>query len=200
MAVRSTMAAVIARLRLLINDPAGVSQQFADQDIQDVLDANRQDVQYLALDGYPTYSGNNLLYLDYYTSMGDWENNTTLWQYRTLRVTPSLSEPIVGHWQFAQTTLPPVFLLGSTFDVYRAAADLLERLSARWALSYDVNVDGQSLRRSQALPALLALARQYRMQQRPVLIDASRSDLNAGSSGPSLSPTELDYMGSGDGR
>ena len=32
---RSTMAALIARVRLLINDPSGASQVWADDDIQD---------------------------------------------------------------------------------------------------------------------------------------------------------------------
>src|ERR1022692_209294 len=158
MAVRSTMASIIARVRILVNDPAGASQQFTDQTIQDVLDSTRQDTNYLSLRPYPTFSGSTILYLDYYAEQGDWEDNATFWQYRTTQKTPSASEPIVGHWTFAVTTLPPVYLIGSTYDVYRSSADLLERMAATWVTAYNVNVDGQSLQRAQVMPNLLALA------------------------------------------
>ena len=199
MAVRSTMAALITRVRLLINDPSGGSQQFADQDIQDILDANRSDVQYLLLAPYPTYSGATISYLDYYADLGDWEDDTTFWQYRTIQVTPSINEPIVGHWRFTTSTLPPIFMLGKTYDVYRGAADLLERWSVRWALSYNINVDGQSLQRSQVSTALMKLAEQYRRQQRAVEINAMRGDVNQKGEGGGygLGPTEIDYMGAG---
>ncbi len=196
MAVRSTMAALITRVRLLINDPAGASQQFADQDIQDVMDASRNDVTNAPLTAYPVYSGSTISYLDYYSDGGDWETGYVIKQYRTITVTPSSSEPIVGHFTFAQSTLPPLYITGSQHSIYRAAADLLERWAARWTLSYNVNVDGQSLQRSQAMTALLALAKQYRMQQQPGTISAMRTDLNdtGQNSGPSLQPTEIDYM------
>lgn len=194
---RSSMAALIARTRLLINDPAGASQQFSDDDIQNVLDTSRQDVFNGPLEAKPTYSSNTIQYLDYFASLGDWEDNTVLKQFLTITVTPSVSEPIVGHWQFSTTTLPSVFITGRTYDVYRASADLLERWAARWALSYNVNVDGQSLQRSQAGAALLTLARQYRTQQRAFTINVSRSDTWEKQSTVDLSATELDYMGRG---
>lgn len=196
---RSSMAALIARVRLLINDPAGGSQQFSDDDIQAVLDASRQDVFNAPLEGKPTFSGTTVQYLDYFASVGDWEDDTVLKQFLTVTVTPSLSEPIVGHWQFSTTTLPSVFITGKTYDVYRASADLLERLAARWALSYDVQADGQGLRRSQAGAALLTLAKQYRMQQRAFTINVTRQDVGGDSHRFDLSAREVDYMGSGNG-
>jgi hypothetical protein len=195
---RATMAALITRVRLLINDPAGTSPQFSDDEIEQVLDASRQDVFNGPLEPKPTYTGSTIEYLDYFASLGDWEDDAVLKQFLTITVTPSLSEPIVGHWQFSTTTLPSVFITGKVYDVYRAAADLLERWAARWALSYDAGVDGQTLRRSQAGAALLSLAKQYRMQQRAFTIDMSRSDTNADKTTSfGLGATELDYMGSG---
>ena len=201
MAVRSTMAALITRVRLLINDTAGASQLFADQDIQDVLDASRLDLRNMALTPSVTYSGTSITYLDYYADLGDWEDDVVLRQFLTTIVSPATSEPIAGHWTFSTTTLPPLTISGKTYDVYRAAADLLERQAARWTTSYSISVDGQSLQRSQVLPALLSLAQSYRRQARPRAIAFTRTDL-AGRGGPaaSLQPTELDYMGSGDGR
>src|SRR5690349_4773327 len=111
-AVRPTMAPLINRVRLLINDPnpnfTSTIVQFSDQEIQDVMDATRQDLRYLALAPAPTYSGSNIQYLDYYADMSDWEDDVQFRQWRINVVTPATSENITGHWVFAQTTLPPV--------------------------------------------------------------------------------------------
>lgn len=205
MAVRSTMAALISRVRLLVNDPSSGAQQFADQDIQDILDASRLDIKNGAMEAHPTFTGTTISYLDYYTSAGDWEDGAVLKQYLTVVVTPSLAESIPGHWQFAQTTLPPVFITGTTYDIYRTAADLLERLAARWVLSYNINVDGQSLQRSQVTTNLQSLAHTYRLKQRASRINATRIDLNTGrgdrnGNGLNLGAHEIDFMASGDGR
>jgi hypothetical protein len=191
------MASLITRVRQLINDTAGASQQFSDQEIQDVLDYSRQDISNMPLTAYPTYSGSTILYLDFYSDSAPWEDGFTLKQYLTVTVTPSSSEPIVGHFVFATTTLPPVYITGNLHDPYRASADLLERLSARWAMSYNVSVDGQSLQRGQAFTALQALAKSYRMKQRAHVIGFSRSDISDASQNDPLGAQAIDYMSSG---
>ena len=200
MPVRSTMANLIARVRILINDtlPLGSGQIFTDQHVQDVLDEGRENIRYVSLAPSPTYSGSNISYLDYYADYGNFEDDVTLWQYRINAVTPATSENIVGHWTFTLTTLPPVFALGKRFDPYKASADLLEERSALWMMSYDGTVDGQSLHRSQVAIAMQKLAHTYRLRQRPIILGSIRSDIGAGDEGgPSLSPTEIDYIGQG---
>lgn len=196
---RSTMAALIARLRILINDTAGGSQQFSDDDIQNVMDAARQDVKNQPMIPRPTFTGATIQFLDYYTDLGDWEDDLVLKQYLINVVTPATSEPIAGHWTFATTTLPPIYISGKTYDIYRAAADLLERWAARWALSYSISVDGQSLQRGMVLTMLLDLAKTYRLQQRAHSISVVRTDTTrqGNIAAVGLGPTELDYMGSG---
>jgi hypothetical protein len=120
MAVRSSMAALIARVRVLLNDPAGASQVFDDQTIQDVMDEGRTDVVNGVLVAKPTYSGASIQFLDYYATLGDWETDYVLKQYLTVTVTPSAVEPIAGHFQFSATTLPPIYITGKTFDIYCA--------------------------------------------------------------------------------
>lgn len=200
MAVRSSMTALIARVRLLINDPSGVTQQFLDQDIQDVLDESRQDIVNQALLGKPTYTGSTIAYLDYYSDLGGWEDDYVIKQYLTVVVTPSAAEPIAGHFQFAQSILPPLYITGNLHDIYRAAADLLERLAARWTLSYDFTSDGASFRRSQVVPSLLNLSKQYRLKQRAVSIATTRSDLNNTDMSLDLKAKQIDFYASGDGR
>jgi hypothetical protein len=142
------------------------------------------------------------LYLDYYSDLGWWEDDTTFWQYLTVSTTPTTSEPIVGHWSWAATLLPPVYLIGKTYDLYRGAADLLERWAAKWALSYDFSSDNQSFHRSQASLQLRATAKEYRKKQRASIISLTRGDLNGttGSARDGLGPMPIDYMASGDGR
>lgn len=202
MAVRSTMAALISRVRSMINDQSGPNQVFSDQEIQDVLDAGRQDVVNSALIPKPTYTGATIQFLNYFSELGGWEDDYVVKQYLTTTVTPSSVEPIAGHFVFVQTTLPPLYITGKLHDVFRAAADLLERQAAKWVLSYNMTVDGQSLQRGQVTQALQSLAKTYRMQQRPRSISVVRSDLvsDGTGNGLSLSPTPIDYMSSGGGQ
>lgn len=201
MAVRATMAPLIARVRLLISDspPPGTPPVFFDQDIQDVLDEGRVDVFNMPLVPKETFSGATILYLDYETDLGGWEDGYTLRQFLTQTVTPSVLEPIAGHWSFAASTFPPVFITGRLYDVYRAAADLLERWAAKWVLRYSATVDGQGLQRSQVTRNLQLLAVTYRKKQRAGVISMRRSDLNAGGQSVQsrLAETELDRMASG---
>ena len=200
MAVRATMSALIAQVRILINDAAGASQVFDDQTIQDTLDFSRQNVTYMRLRPSPTFTSGTISYLDYYAELGNWEGDLVLKQYLSTTVTPASSELIVGHWTFATSTLPPVYIAsGKTYDVYRAAADLLERWSAKWVLSYGMTVDGQSLQRNQVTTALQQLARTYRAQQRAHAIKAIRSDIASKDQDLSLGATGIDYMASGNG-
>lgn len=196
---RSTMAALIARVRLLINDPAGASQVWTDDNIQDVMDASRMDYRNEVLQPKPTFSGSTIQFLDYYHKLGDWEDDLVIKQYLINQVTPATSEPIAAHWTFSTTTLPPLYISGKTYDIYRAAADLLERQAAMWVLRYNVNVDGQSLQRGQVTTALQALAKTYRMKQRAGAINVTRTDIRqpSGLAGAGLGALEIDYMAAG---
>lgn len=180
MAARSSMAALIGRVRTLINDPAGASQIFTDQTIQDVCDESRLDVVNVPLRATTTYSGGALQYLNYYSEYGGWEDDYVIKQNLMTTVTPSSAEPIAGKFSFSTSTYPTLYITGKQHDIYHAAADLLERWAAKWALSYDMTINGQSLHRSQAANALQKLAKTYRRQQRPSTISVKRSDLSRG--------------------
>lgn len=198
MAVRSSMAALLLRVRLLINDTGG-SPVFADQDIQDVMDETRADLYNLACEPKVTFSGNTILYLTYQAPYGNWEADFVLKQYLTVQVTPATAEVIPGIFTFAASTFPPVYITGKTYDCYRTAADLLERWAAKLVLDFDFSSDSQSFRRSQAPAMLQALAATYRQKQRAGVIVTQRADMTGPGAmrEPSLEPTAIDYMGSG---
>lgn len=78
-----------------------------------------------------------------------------------------------------EATLAEHEISDGEYDAYAAAADLLEMWAAREKLSFDVTADGQTMHRSQKIKALLALAAQYRRQQRPSIVQQVRNDVNA---------------------
>jgi hypothetical protein len=198
--LRSTMADLIALVRQMIADPAGQNQTFQDIDIQNRLDSSREDVRYEGLAIAPSIvnlpSTNNqpsTIFADYYSRYQWWESDAVLqgqgpngaaW----VALTPASSDYLVGHWQFELNVfmsgtvpgqLPPVFATGKVYDVNCAAADLLEFWAATLAGSYDVTVDGQTLRRSQLMQAKLTMAQHYRRLAKPKIAKQSRHDVMA---------------------
>jgi hypothetical protein len=179
MAVRATMAELISRLRTLIGDPAGASQTFDDQTLQDYLDRRQTAVRFAPLraEGSPRPDG-TVDYLDYYADVGDWEADEALYDGSYNVLTPDAADRLTGHWAFETSREPPVCIVGKFYDVYAAAADVLEAWAAREKLSFDFEMDGQGFKRSQKVAALLQVAREYRRQQRPMSVAMVRADAN----------------------
>lgn len=173
---RASMADLITRLRRLINDPAGVNQTWTDDELQDFLDAHRLDVRHARLRPEPTWTGSGVTYTDYYADYGDWESDVVLEDASGNDLTPATSDLLTGHWTFTDQD-PPVYITGKTYDLYAAAAAVLEAWAARVALEFDFTADGASFRRSQKREALLALAAEYRRRARANRAVMVRSDV-----------------------
>jgi len=215
MSVRPTMTQLLARVRLLIADPAGASQQFGDQDIQDTLDdGRRDDIRYEDLQIAPsivnTASTNNqasTIFADFYSKYQWWEPDLVLQAYTNgqawLVVTPVASDYITGHFQFETNVfttgtvpgqVPPVFATGKVYDLNGAAADLLRYWAATLASAYDFTSDGATFRRSQLMAAKLTLAEHFARRAKPRKARLVRNDL-AGT----LSSKETPLLDSGVG-
>ena len=201
MPVRPTMADLISKVRQMIFDPSGVNQVFQDGDIQDALDEFRDDVRYMLLEIAPsivntTSTGNqpSTIYADYYAPVGYqfWESDAVIQGNNVntgqpwIVLTPAASDWITGHWQFETNVFtsgtvpgqfPPVFITGKTYCRWSVAADLLEFRAATAAASYDITVDGQSLRRSQMIDNWLKMANQYRKKAKPRVAKMVRNDV-----------------------
>lgn len=182
MAVRSTMAALIARVRLMIFDTSQTAPLFQDQDIQDKLDECRENVRYEPLTPQPTFSNpGGIQYNDYYSgdpehTRGFWEEDETLIWGDFTTLTPLTSDEIVGHWTF-NNQLPPVLIAGKRYDIYRAAADLLDyKIAALAATEVDFTADGQSFHLSQQLAYLEKRVLDYRRKQRARVSAGGRAD------------------------
>ena len=188
MAARASMAALIARVRKLIAESG--TAIFSDDDIQDKLDETRHDVRYALLVPKPTYSNAlGIQYNDYYyipsgnpqdKPVGMWEADEVLIWGDFTTLTPTSSDELVGHWTFSNQ-LPPVLIAGKRYDIYRAAADLLDyKLASLAATQIDFSADGQTFHLSQQLTHLEKLCADYRRKM----------EARAGAIGRSDSPSE----------
>jgi len=200
---RASMAALITRVRDLINDPAGGSQVWSDDQIQDVMDESRLDIVNQIMTPKPTYTTGQILFLNYYTAMGGWEDDYVIKQYLYNTVTPNTLESIAGHFAFNSTTLPPLYITGKQHDIYRAAADLLERWAAKSLQQFAFSSDGQSFQPQQVVDNISKLVKLYRGKQQARTISMARTDLRAGSDPSSLTGRYhngqiIDYLASGE--
>lgn len=180
MTVRATMADLIGKVRSLINDPPSATQTFSDQEVQDHLDRYQLVVRYAILQRAPTLSPGGILdvsgYRDYYAQIDWWEGDETLYDAAYNLLTPTAADRLTGHWTFAAGVLPPVRIIGKVYDLYAAAADLLELWAQRVALDFDFVSVGDRYLRSQKRTALVAMAQEYRKQQRPIKAVQTRDD------------------------
>lgn len=197
MSVRTTMADLISRVSMMIGDPNNT--QFTQQQVQDYLDANRDDIRFEPLKIAPTIVSNistgnqpTTIFADYYSRYEWWEQDVVISGTNTATnvawavLNPAGSDYIVGHFQFELTPFvngtapgqyPPIFATGKVYDQYAAAADLLEFWAASLTGAYDFSTNGQTFHRSQLLTAKLKLADQYRKRAKPRRVQMQRDDV-----------------------
>lgn len=184
MTVRATMSDLIARVRLMVADPSTApSPIFTDQEVQDKLDECRENIRYELLTPQPTFANpGGIQYNDYYSGddpalpRGFWEADEVLIWGDFTTLTPTSSDEIVGHWTF-DNQLPPVLITGKRYDIYRAAADLLDyKIAALSATQFDFSADGQTFHLSQQLAFLEKRACDYRRKQRARIGGGGRAD------------------------
>lgn len=175
MAIRSSMNTLVDRVRLLIADTGGTGQVFSDQEIQDALDVHGSSIRYMALTEMPTIAaGGAVSYLDFYADYGNWEENAVLVDSAYNVLTPATSETHTGHWTTSTQPTLPVMISGAVYDVYAAAADLLEAWAGKVKLDFDFSTQGQAFTRSQKIKALLDMAQVYRAKQQPITVNMTR--------------------------
>ena len=182
MAVRAGMENLILRLRRLVGDVertvngVTIAEQFTDQELQDALDEHRETVHSLELEMRPTL-GSPIQYLTYYAPLGDWEEDAVLKNGSYTTVTPATSDYIAGRWTFSTEPDYPIFLAGSTYDLYACAADVLERWSSLKSDVFDFSSNDQSFKFSRAFEGRQGLANAYRRRARPKSATLVRSDV-----------------------
>lgn len=186
MAVRSTMLPLIQMVRDLTGDSLGdVPLVFSDQQVQNWLDKRRLTVRYELLRAEEFLQpGGKIVYQDFYAQWEFWEQDATLY---SSTYTPFVADDfaeadfLTGHWQTKVAQLPLVYLIGKTYDVYGAAADLCEAWAAKLSGDYDFSDKQVSFKRSQAFAQKRTQANDFKRQARPRTVSQGRSDVEDGS-------------------
>lgn len=182
---RSTLTSLITTTRELIND--GGTAVFSDDVVQRHLDAHRYDIYREQLMAFPTHiGGGSVSYFEYRSRHADFEATsagtaiffvedgtganvgTAAWasmdyQSGILNLTTN----------YAGTIL---YLTGRSYDLYGAAADLLDDWAQKVSLQFDFSSDQQSFSRSQKQEMLKKAAEGYRRKARPRTASQGRAD------------------------
>lgn len=163
--LRNTMTILIEQVRRLIGDPPGSCQEFTNEEIQDALDRYVEEARYSPLNAQQTiYQGGSIIYLNFYAPVGNWETDAVLVDGNYGTVSPATSNYVRGKWTFAGTGSPlqgpqrPVMLIGQTYDIYAAAAELVLAWMGVVKQDYDFKTAaGDQYMRSQQLAGIRRL-------------------------------------------
>jgi hypothetical protein len=179
MALRDSMEYLVEIVSALVNetdtDPATA------QRIQDYLDRNRVEGRYLKLTPVPTRaSGGAITYITYQAPAGwvHWEDDASLVDYNYDALSPATSDWITGRWTFSTEPTRPVYILGWSYDIYGAAADLLEIRGSELAEKYDSFAVFNGAFAAARREGPLEMAKKYRAMQRTTVADVYRTDVN----------------------
>jgi hypothetical protein len=175
---RATLAEILARVRLLVND-RGTPPTFSDDELADTLDMHRRDFFQEPLQEQVTYfAGQPAAWLDYYApfDLQWWEGDVQLYANTFVPITPATSDLSGGHWTFTTSQNPPVYITGKLFDLYAAAADVLDLWIAQLKLEYGTTQETNIYNRGERIATLTGLAAKYRATQAVKQITMTRPD------------------------
>lgn len=215
--IRASLKDVATRVRQLIGDPSddwptvSATPLFTDQQVQDQLDIYRYNARFIPLRIAPTFQPGGITHFwDYFAEYGYWEADAVIYDnaFNVITTAQTLvsQDLLTGHWVFQDNPgaspipgpygqQPVVRLTGKTYDVYAAAADLLELKLPLVAGNYDFTSNNQSFKASQEFMALTKLVAQYRTQERPHNVTLFRED----NTDPTYLPTNQWYDGQSTG-
>jgi hypothetical protein len=175
------MAYIITKVRELIDDAAGADQVFSDQQIQDTLDARRRRIVREPLTPVSAVSPAGVTsYSEFYSRFGYWETDIVVQDgsYADIELDIDDADYRVGKFTFLNPRNPPVFLSGVVYDLYGAAADMLEQWLAKVKTDYDFLSSGRTFKRSQQADGIERLMKMYRNRQWVTHSLMVRTDMN----------------------
>lgn len=163
MAVRPTMDYLITFVRELINDPAGASQQYTDQQIQDRLDLNRMDVYIEDLREADTLTtAGRIEWHDFYSKLPFWEEDAVIQEINGVTLTPDDSNFLLGRWHFNAHQPFPIVITGKVYDMYTVAADFLLISISTLRNAFNWTADGTTVQRISQVKDLQSQAAEFR--------------------------------------
>jgi hypothetical protein len=156
------------RLRLLVGDAGGVNQVFSDDDLDAFLDRTRYDAREFQL-GYALAAPGYSLANYFFAPVGDWADDVVLRDNNGTTITlggQDVADLVRGSWSFNTPRLWPLWISGTTVDLYSAAEQVCLAWAAKVAIQHDLSTSGLSLSRSQKQRGLLDQAKQFAKKKR----------------------------------
>lgn len=172
MATRTSMADLVRRLRDMLDNPAGLT----DEQIQDLLDEHRRPVDQALRSRAPFYTQHE-------AGIGNFESGVKVYTgYDTLLTlttdyTIDLQTGVVTTGSADRRELR---IWGTAYDLNRAAADGWERIASGVWDEFDLSDNGSSLSRSQKIAHARSMADRYRRKAGGGNARTARSDSAAG--------------------
>lgn len=166
--------------RLITITDVSEPDEWTAEEIDVALRRYAQFVSHEPLTPVPSYeAGTGLVYKRYEHRLGDWSADTFLQDGDHAVLSPDEAAIDKGVWTFTSNTASPVYITGTTFDVYAAAATLLEAKAAAKAGDL-VSFSAQNGSYSYAPKSkqYMQIAKKYRAMARVGAVELRRSDLN----------------------
>lgn len=160
MAVRTTMADIIATLRLWADDKN--ADDFSDQELQDVLDQRAYVASYEETTAIDAIESGSTVYKEFQAERQYFEADAILTNGSYDTLTPDTADYKLAYFTFTTSQDLPVLIYGWWYDINAAAADCWDLKAAKWAGQFDFSVDGGSYQQSQRVAHAKAQATAYR--------------------------------------
>lgn len=191
MSARTGMTELIKTLRAMTHTSTndytlGTVIYWSDDHLQTILDAHRQEVIYDRLQYVDEYdAGGTLSVKRYYSSFGNYEQTTggtsifqivdaTHVNVGTANYTPNYER---GEITFsANTGGSTYYLLGRSYDLNRAAADVWRQKAVAVSEKVDFSTDNHNIRRSQLIQNCMLMVQVYEAKAGPRNVQVDRSD------------------------
>ena len=187
---RTTMATLITSLRGLtqagINDytVSGLSY-WTDNQLQDVLDAHREDVYRAPMHAVQVYNGGSVEYHDYHSGYSNLEatsGGTAIFYVEdatgsavgTALYTPDYNRGVVNFP--ADTGGSAYYLYGRTYDMNAAAADVWRTKAGQYAMAVNFSTDNHRIDRGEIIKNCLRMAGYYSQQAGATTVLINRGD------------------------
>ena len=168
--------AAARRVRHLLDDAA--ADLFTDQDVEDALGQHATVLLDEPLHPREQVRSGTVEWVVYESSYA-WLDEAVTVRNASGTAAPAFTlDPGPGRFTFAANTFGSAYYVsGTAYEPALAAADLAERLAARYARDYDFDSDGSSFKRSQRAAAWRSLADQLRSSAaRPIVAEVVRLD------------------------
>lgn len=181
MTARTTMGTLITELRALVDAgtadyTVGTVAYWTDDQLQTMLDANRQYVNFRAVRGLQN-NGTAITYTMFPTNHSWWEDTVVVQETGggTIGTASYSMDTLTGLVTFTSDQAGSArYVTGYVYDLYSAASRIWRSKASHYATAYDWSTDNHSVKRSQLIANAQMMAKLYAdmgMQGMSVVMD-----------------------------